>query len=802
MSLRPLRAFVISLLLSLAVSLAPHAQAQVRPATITSVAPAGAQRGTTVSLTIEGANLAGASAIRFGHAGLKGTILNVIELPFQPVFRPKGFTGAPIEDRFALHRVLARVEIAESAPAGTYSFRLQTPLGTTNAGSLTVGTLVEIPEAEPNNTIAEAHRIFFPSTIVGTIARPADEDIFEFQGEPGRTVVFEVQAAVLGSAADTELTLLDPRSKVVARNNDANGKTDSLLAYTLLEPGFYRLRVTDAVGGGSARHFYRINVGELPYLTRVFPLGVRAGSSVEVALDGYNVPPTLRVDAPAAGAADTLLVEPRTRGRAALDPTRIAVGSYPEIAERENNDTPNRSQSVTLPVTVNGTIDSGGAAAKDQDVFRVRARKGDRIAMTVAAQRLGSPLDAVLEVLDADGQVLPRAVARPVWQTSITLNDPGSIQRGIRLESWTGLRIGDLLMFGNEIAQVEDLPKNPDDDIKFRSYRGARIGYEGTTPEAHAMNTPVYKVELHKPGKTFPPNGMPLLPIAWRNDDGGQDFGKDSFLLFEAPSDGDVFVRIRDIRGEQGKNYAYRLTLAAPEPDFTLTVDPRNPNVPRGSAIPVTVTASRLDGFDGAIDVELVDLPEGLSAAPGRILPGASTVVLALRAAPDARLKTNFLAFRARGRAQVGALMRERWAPKAPVPGALDDGVSALSVLDAPELELASAEPRELVLEPGGQAAVTVSIARHNGFTGRVPVEVRNLPLGVTVPDIGLNGILITEAEASRTFHVAVDPRTPPGEQQLYLVARIETNASAVEHASLPIRLRVAPKKGGVSQQQ
>ena len=50
----------------------------------------------------------------------------------------------------------------------------------------------------------------------------------------------------------------------------------------------------------------------------------------------------------------------------------------------------------------------------------------------------------------------------------------------------------------------------------------------------------------------------------------------------------------------------------------------------------VTVTADRKDGFDGAIDVELRDLPAGLTATPGRIPAGAATTVLMLAAAEDA----------------------------------------------------------------------------------------------------------------------------------------------------------------------
>lgn len=793
------RAWLLPLLLALP-GPAATSMAQIRPATITSVTPAGAQRGNTITLTVEGANLANAVAVAFSHPGIRAEITNVIELPFQSIVRPKGFTGAPIEDLYALHRVLVKVYIDETTPVGRHNFRIKTPLGTTNMGSLWVGSLTEIPEAEPNNTSSDAHKIFFPSTVVGTVNRPGDEDLFEFEAEVGGSIVFDVLASALGSSLDSQLTLLDEESNVLAANNDLRGRADSFLHHTFSRGGTYRIRVADATGSGSGRHFYRLNIGTLPYLTHVFPLGVRRGTSSEPGLAGYNLEGAekFRVAAPSnADPGDTLIIQPKVRGRESLNFLRVAIGEHPEILETEGNDRPSSAQPVSLPVCINGRIDGSGRAA-DQDLFRFSAKKGQRIALTVLASRLGSPLDSILEILDSESRRVPRVVARPVWQTFVTLNDPGSLQRGMRIDSWSALSIGDYVMVGNELVQVEELPKNPDDDIKFRSYRGVRIGYEGTTPEAHAMNTPVYRVQLHSPGKTFPPNGMPLFSIDYVNDDGGQNFGKDSHLMFESPADGEYFVRIRDIRNFQGADFAYRLTLAEPKPDFTLTVDPKNPNIPAGDAIPLTVIVTRLDGFDGAVELETLDLPPGVASAPGRILPGAANAVLVLRAEADAQLPATPVRIRVRGKSELQGKIAERWAD---ISASSDENVSWLTIAQTPELLVTSVEPRELVLEPGGQAPVTVTIRRQRGFAGRVPVDVRNLPYGVIIPDIGLNGILITESETHRAFHVQVDPKTGPLEQTLYLVGRIETNSpNSTEHASAAVRLKVVSKKAQVSQ--
>ena len=51
---------------------------------------------------------------------------------------------------------------------------------------------------------------------------------------------------------------------------------------------------------------------------------------------------------------------------------------------------------------------------------------------------------------------------------------------------------------------------------------------------------------------------------------------------FTAPADGEYVARIRDVQGLGGENYAYRLTVRKPRPDFRLSVSPRNPNVPVG----------------------------------------------------------------------------------------------------------------------------------------------------------------------------------------------------------------------------
>ena len=128
------------------------------------------------------------------------------------------------------------------------------------------------------------------------------------------------------------------------------------------------------------------------------------------------------------------------------------------------------------------------------------------------------------------GRDVPRAVLRPVWETTIDLRNQNSSSSGMRLLAWSALHRGDWVYVDRELLRVSELPKGPDEDVSFTSFRGRRVAFEDTSSEGHALGRPVYKVDVHPPGATFSPNGLPLFTLAYRNDDGGPMWGKDSRL--------------------------------------------------------------------------------------------------------------------------------------------------------------------------------------------------------------------------------------------------------------------------------
>ena len=112
-------------------------------------------------------------------------------------------------------------------------------------------------------------------------------------------------------------------------------------------------------------------------------------------------------------------------------------------------------------------------------------------------------------------------------------------------------------------------------------------------------------------GITPPANGLPTFPIYFENDDDSQRrLGKDSKLTFTAPRDGEFLARVSDVRGAQGKDYKYTLTIRPRRPNFSVSLS-GVADVPKGSGREFSVRAVRMDNFTGPIRVDITDVPAG-----------------------------------------------------------------------------------------------------------------------------------------------------------------------------------------------
>jgi WD40 repeat protein len=713
-----------------------------RPPVLSALTPAFGPRGRPLTLRLQGKHLLGAEVVA-------PTLGKAVVLP--------GGRDEAIE---------VRLTVPPTTPAGNHTLAVKTPAGQSAARTFTVDLFDAVREAEPNDSPRTGQKVTLPATLVGEAGRAGDVDYFRFEAKAGQEVGVQALTAALGSRLEPLLRLVDPDGNVVAES------TNGLLGHTCARAGTYSLGVRDRDFRGGPGMGYRLHVGEVPVVTSVFPLGVQRGRETEVRLEGTHLGKarSVRLKVPADAAVGSRVPVPfTTPAGAPLGAPSVVVGEFPEVA--------GKAGTLAVPGTANGTIDGPGVTG----LWRFRARKGERFLLEVSAARLGSPLDSYIEVLDAKGRPLPRATLRCLAKTFTTFRDVDSRSPGIRIEAWGELAVNDYLLVGSELVRIRELPRNPDDDCQFFREAGQRLAYLGTTPTFHSQGQPMYKVSVHPPGTTFPPNGLPVVTLFWRNDDGGPGFGKDSRLVFDPPADGEYQVRIGDSRGEGSRAHAYRLTVRPPRPDFTINFSPTAPAVSKGAAVPVRVTVRRSDEFDGPIEVRLLNLPPGFSAPVATVPAGENNTALALYAAPSAAVPAKAAPLELEAKATIGgkAVVRKAagGAPRVLAPGDL----------------VTTTEQSEVTVRPGGEVRVTVKVERRNGFKGRVPVDVLGLPHGVRVLDVGLNGILITEAETARTFVVYAEPWVAPARLPFVVVARRE--GKGTEHAAKAVLLRVEKGK-------
>jgi hypothetical protein len=716
-----------------------------KPPAIASVTPDHAARGQTVRVRFEGSLLDAATGVRASASGVKVALV--------PATRTK-------------NRLEADVTVPADAAIGAVQLVLTSEGGDSNAFRFWADRFPAVTEQGPTDSARTAMAVKLPATVVGKLDRAGDADFYRFASAAGQQVGVQVTTAMDRGKFDPVVVLTDEAGQVQAEG-------DGLLGYICPAAGTYSIGVRDRDFRGGKEFEYRLHVGPVPVVTGVFPLGVTRGKETAVRLTGVNLGRpgglTVTVKPPADAAVGSKLAVPLPRsGGDPVGPTEVVVGEFPAVAVGPEG----KADLPAVPGTADGILGKPG----ESNAIRFHARKGERLIVETHAARLGSPVDPFIEVLDADGKPVPRAVLRCTARTFTTFRDHNSTGPGIRLEYWNELAIDDLLYVGGELTRISELPRNPDDDCQFYEVDGKRVGFLDTTPTHHAQGTPMYKVEVHPPGSTFPPNGMPVFELTYRNDDGGPGYGKDSRVFFDPPADGVYQVRVSDADRSGGPTHAYRLTVRPPRPDFTVRINPAAPKVWKGGAIPVTVTATRLDGFDGPIDVRFDGLPAPFHA-PSTVIESRQHSTAAALFAGTEPVPAKVAPLKVVARAEIDGREVVREAVGSP-PAVVEPG----DLVTTTNLS-------ELVIRPGTEARLVVKVERRNGLTGRVPLDVRGLPHGVRVLHVGLSGILVLPGQDEREVVIYAEPWVDPMERPIVVLARSERKGT--EHAAPSVTLKV-----------
>jgi hypothetical protein len=125
----------------------------------------------------------------------------------------------------------------------------------------------------------------------------------------------------------------------------------------------------------------------------------------------------------------------------------------------------------------------------------------------------------------------------------------------------------------------------------------------------------------------------------------------DSWLRATLPARGTYYLHLVDMQHQGGPEYAYRLRISPPRPDFELRIVPASISARAGMTVPITVYALRKDGFSGQIALALEGAPRGFALSGAWVPVGQDQVRLTLTIPPHSQSEP--VRLRLEGRAEI-----------------------------------------------------------------------------------------------------------------------------------------------------
>jgi hypothetical protein len=270
--------------------------------------------------------------------------------------------------------------------------------------------------------------------------------------------------------------------------------------------------------------------------------------------------------------------------------------------------------------------------------------------------------------------------------------------------------------------------------------------------------------------------------VYFENDDEStRSLGNDSKLYFTAPRDGEYLVRIRDVRGLEGETFNYQLTIRPRQPDFRVTLHDTDPKLTAGGTVEFRVSVQRTDGFDGPVSIDISGLPPGYRAStPIVIEAGQLQAYGTLTCAQDAPEPTD------QNRAiSITSAVAMIAGQEVTHPGQAfgkitreEKPASSGRIAPAPNgaqpVGAREGGPLEFEIAPGETIMLKVQVERPDN-KGEVSFgkedSGRNLPHGVFVDNIGLNGLLLLEGQTEREFFITAAKWVPEQSRLFHLRA-------------------------------
>ena len=541
--MRPLHRYLLALV-TLAALCMPSGNCRAsQKRNIELLTPRSGQRGTKVTIIMQGLNIRDAREVLFYRPGIQAVAFE--NLPDRKTNISLHHGGLVKE------RIRCVFEISQDCPLGEHPLRLRTRDTLTSVATFWVGPFPVVPELErggfevtysggntvvkensqsirqPNDTLATAQSVPMNHTIAGEIkiTRELDHDYYKITARQGERISVELDSVRLSDKAYAEseydllARILDADgAEIIAQDDSDLHIQDPILSIKAPYSGDYYIHIRQQLYKGGRWIFYRAHVGNFTRPTLAYPLGGQAGTQSTVILLGDGL-----------GTSSQVLKWPTQLGDLAFFPGApneqppshlpLRVSPYPNALEAESREI------HAVPVALNGII----AAPGEEDVFEVALEKDVSYRIRAFARGNGSPLDSSVWIRHVNAEepeatmddaswndrgkpVIPRGLQRPELLDGSMIFKPkktGTHQVGIADVRGLG---GDRFVYRLEIEAARDIIHNhtvswANDRFEINRTAGFII------PQNNRWTVNVYLAEA--PGNTYQgplrliPDGLP-----------------------------------------------------------------------------------------------------------------------------------------------------------------------------------------------------------------------------------------------------------------------------------------------------
>ena len=536
--------------------------------------------------------------------------------------------------------ISATLLLHDSIADGAVQCQVANANGTSEAATVIVSRGVEVLEDEPQIGVQALDAL--PVAISGRIARNEEVDRYRFRAVVTGPVTCDLWAFRLGSRFNGVITVTDDEGNRVSDAVDTTDQ-DCQLTFAAEAGREYTVAIHEFEFRGHRSYVYRLVLNPSPRVLAALPAAGRRGETREVEFiydDGKAVRRVSRtVSFPSESGVESFLCTVDIGG-GVLARHDLLVRDVPETVGlgSEGNDP------LALEVPVGVTQVHGRKVGSDRYAFV--AKKDERWRVEALAQRIGSPLDLVVVIVDNAGKEVARADdSHGTMDPEIEFVAPADGRYEIRVEDISGPSSTALAPPGRAASIYRLGVTRPVADFALSVAQrvnvviGAKAEIAVSAVRSGGFVGPI-AVTLHglPPGITVPaetviPSGESELKVPLTAADDAPSGAAVVSILGSARLGDVIAVRSARSTARSGRKLDSILVATTMKPRLRIwPIESDERTVHQGSTHLAPVGIARLEGFEGDVLVQMVSkqpskFRRGFLGPDIRVPPEATSVL-------------------------------------------------------------------------------------------------------------------------------------------------------------------------------